>query len=345
MQYNQLGNSGLLVSRIAFGAMTFGHTDGMFKDISKVDQPLADQFISKVLDAGVNFFNSADGYTEGQSEAMLGKALGSRRKQSIIATKVGFRTGKAINDHGLSRHHILDSVENSLRRLGTDYIDVYLVHRVDQLTPLEETLRALDDIVTQGKVRYIGYSNWAAWMTSKAVEIQKQRGYTRFTAAEVYYSLVGRDLEHDVVPMAADAGIGLTIWSPLAGGFLSGKYSRENPQGTEGRLNSFDFLPYDKNKGYEIVDVLKEIAIATGSTPAQVSIAWLLAKKHVASVIIGANKMSQLEDNLGAVNVKLTPEQVQRLDEISAPARPYPQWFIDRTALDAEASKALKGDD
>ena len=274
---------------------------------------------------------------------MLGKSLGARRKQAIIATKVGFRTGKGMNDQGLSRHHILDSADGSLKRLGTDYIDLYLVHRVDKLTPIEETLRALDDLVRQGKVRYIGYSNWPAWMTAKAVEIQRREGWARFCAAEMYYSLVGRDLEHDIIPMAADAGIGLMIWSPLAGGFLSGKYSRENPQGDGGRLNSFDFLPYDKEKGYAIVDVLKEIAASHKATPAQVSIAWLLAKKRVSSVLIGANKMAQLEDNLAAANVKLTAEEVSRLDEVSAPSIPYPQWFVERTA-DVVAAKGLKGE-
>ena len=344
MQYSKLGNSGLLVSRLAFGAMTFGKSEGMFKEISKVDQPLADQMIGKVLDAGVNFFNTADGYTGGQSEIMLGKALGAKRKSAIIATKVGFRTGEALNDHGLSRHHILDSVEGSLKRLGTDYIDVYLVHRVDRLTPLDETLHALDDVVRQGKVRYIGLSNWPAWMVAKAGGIQKRLGWTHFRAAEMYYSLVGRDLEHDFVPMAEDAGIGLMIWSPLAGGFLSGKYSRENPQGDGGRLNAFDFIPYDKEKGYAIVDVVKEIAAAHKATPAQVSIAWLLAKKHVTSVLVGANKMAQLEDNLAAVNVKLTDADVKRLDELSTPGTPYPHWFVERVALDAVAAKALSGE-
>jgi aryl-alcohol dehydrogenase-like predicted oxidoreductase len=344
VQYNNLGTTGLLVSRLAFGVMTFGKTKGMFAGISKVEQPLANKLVGKVLDAGVNYFNTADGYTEGQSEVMLGKALGTKRKSAIIATKVGFRTGTALNDHGLSRHHILDSVEGSLKRLGTDYIDVYLVHRVDRLTPIGETLRTLDDVVRQGKVRYIGFSNWPAWTAAKAVGIQRHNAWAQFHAAEMYYSLLGRELEHDVVPMAEDAGIGLMIWSPLAGGFLSGKYSRETPKGDGGRLNAFDFIPYDKERGYQLIDLLREIGKPYEATPAQVSIAWLLAKRHVASVLIGANKMAQLEDNLAAVDVKLTAEDVKRLDEATDPGKPYPHWFVERTGLDAVAGKALQGE-
>ena len=344
MQYNNLGNTGLLVSRLAFGVMTFGKAKGIFKDISKVDQPLANKLVGKVLDAGVNFFNTADGYTEGQSEMMLGKALGAKRRNAIIATKVGFRTGTALNDHGLSRHHILESVEGSLKRLGTDYIDVYLVHRVDQLTPIGETLRALDDIVRQGKVRYVGFSNWPAWMAAKAVGIQKHNAWAQFHAGEMYYSLLGRELEHDVVPMTQDAGIGLMIWSPLAGGFLSGKYTREKPKGDGGRLNTFDFIPYDKERGYQLIDLLREIGKAHKATPAQVSLAWLLGKKHVASVLIGANKMTQLEDNLAAVNVELSAEDMNRLDDATSPGKPYPHWFVERTAVDAVAGKALAGE-
>jgi aryl-alcohol dehydrogenase-like predicted oxidoreductase len=344
MQYNALGNTGLLVSRLAFGAMTFGKSKGMFKDISKVDQPLANKIVAKVMDAGVNFFNTADGYTEGQSEVMLGKALAAKRTNAIIATKVAFRTGEGLNDQGLSRHHILESVEGSLKRLGTDYIDVYLVHRVDKLTPIGETLRALDDVVRQGKVRYIGFSNWPAWLAAKAVGIQRHNAWAQFRAAEMYYSLLGRDLEHDVVPMAEDAGIGLMIWSPLAGGFLSGKYSRENPQGDGGRLNSFDFIPYNRERGYELIDLLKEIGKVHGASPAQVSIAWLLAQKHVTSVLIGANKLTQLDDNLKSVHVKLTAEDLKRLDDATNPGRPYPHWFVDRTGVDPIAAKALSGE-
>ena len=330
MQYARLGDTGLVVSRFAFGAMTFGTGTGPFAAVSKVGPELADQIIGKTLDAGINFFNTADGYTGGQSEEMLGKALGARRKDVAIATKVAFRTGEAMIHQGLSRQHILASADGSLKRLGTDYIDVYLVHRVDIHTPVEETVDALNDLVRQGKVRYIGFSNWPAWMAAKAVGIQKRHSGARFRAAEMYYSLVGCDVEYDVVPFLEDAGIGMMVWSPLAGGFLTGKYTRENPQGDGGRLRGFDMLPYDREKGHTVVDKLREIAKAHNASPAQIALAWLLRKPCVTSVLIGANKIAQLDDNLGAMNVQLSDEQMTQLDELTAPAPLYPHWFTAR---------------
>jgi len=330
MQYARLGDTGLIVSRLAFGAMTFGTGKGPFAAVSKVGPELADQIIGKTLDAGINFFNTADGYTGGQSEEMLGKALGARRKDVAIATKVAFRTGEAMIHQGLSRQHIFASAEGSLKRLGTDYIDVYLVHRVDIHTPVEETVDALNDLVRQGKVRYVGFSNWPAWMAAKALGIQKRHGGARFRAAEMYYSLVGRDVEYDVVPFLEDAGIGMMVWSPLAGGFLTGKYTRENPQGDGGRLTGFDMLPYDREKGHTVVDKLREIAKAHTASPAQIALAWLLRKPSVASILIGANKIAQLDDNLGAMNVQLSDEQMTQLDELTAPAPLYPHWFTAR---------------
>ena len=223
MQYSRLGDTGLIVSRLAFGAMTFGTGKGPFAAVSKVGPELADQIIGKTLDSGINFFNSADGYTGGQSEEMLGKALGARRKDVVVSTKCGFRSGEPLLHQGLSRQQSLASAEGSLKRLGTDYIDVYLVHRVDPHTPVEETVDALDHLVRQGKVRYVGFSNWPAWMAATAVGIQKQHNYARFRAAEMYYSLVGRDVEYDIVPFLENAGVGMMVWSPLAGGFLTGK--------------------------------------------------------------------------------------------------------------------------
>src|SRR5215468_6944554 len=268
MQYNRLGNTGLIVSRLAFGAMTFGSAEGtVFAAISKVNQQLANELVAKALDSGINHFNTADVYTGGQSEQFLAKALGNRRKDVVISTKVGFRSSDALLHQGLSRHHILESVDGSLRRLGTDYIDIYLVHRFDAHTPVEETAEALDSVVRSGKVRYVGFSNWPAWLAAKTVGIQRQQGFARFKAAELYYSLVGRDLEHELGPFVQDAGIGVLVWSPLAGGFLSGKYTRENPKGDGGRLNSFDMLPYDKDKGYQIVDRLRAIGSASNATP------------------------------------------------------------------------------
>lgn len=343
MQFSRLGNSGLIVSRMAFGAMTFGQTEGRFKAVSKVGQDLANKLVGRVLDAGVNFFNTADVYTEGQSEMMLGKALGPHRKDVMIATKVGFRTGPAMSDQGLSRHHILASAEGSLKRLGTDYIDVYLVHRTDPHTPVEETVEALDALVQAGKVRYVGYSNWPAWMSAKGRGIQERCGLARFQAAEMYYSLVGRDLEHEVVPFTQDAGVGIMVWSPLAGGFLSGKYTRENPSGDGGRLSGFDMLPYDREHGHQVVDHVRSVAQAHGATPAQVALAWVLSKPFVASVLLGSNKMEQLEDNLAAANVQLSADELAELDRISAPPVQYPGWFMNRVT-DETVDKALRVD-
>ncbi len=335
-----MGDTGLVVSRLAFGAMTFGSSAGIFASVAKVGAALADELVNKAIDAGINFFNSADVYTNGQSEEMLGKALGSRRQDVVIATKTGFRSGPALVHQGLSRHHILESAEGSLRRLGTDYIDVYLVHRFDQHTPVEETVEALDTLVQQGKVRYVGFSNWPAWFAATAVGIQNKNGLARFRAAEMYYSLVGRDLEHDVVPFVEHAGIGVLVWSPLAGGFLSGKYTRENPQGDGGRLTGFDMLPYDREKGHQVVDKLRAIANGHGATPAQVALAWLLSKPAVCSVLVGANKLSQLEDNLGAVNLRLTEQELHELNEMTAPAPVYPNWFTTRV-VDVPVKEAL----
>ena len=342
MQYSRLGNTGLLVSRLAFGAMTFGSVEGPMAAIAKLDQEGADRLVARALDAGINFFNTADAYAAGQSEQMLGKALGARRKDSVIATKVGFRTGEGLIHTGLSRQHILASADESLRRMATDYIDLYLVHRVDPYTPIEETLEALNDLVRQGKVRYIGFSNWPAWMAAKALGVQRLNGWARFKAAEVYYSLVGRNLEHEIVPFAQDAGIGLLIWSPLAGGFLTGKYSRTNPQGDGGRLTGFDILPFDRERGYDLLDTLRVISEARSATPAQVSIAWLLAQPAVTSVLLGASKLPQLDDNLQSATLKLAETELKTLDELTRSTLPYPNWF-NRNIFDAQAKQALEG--
>jgi aryl-alcohol dehydrogenase-like predicted oxidoreductase len=344
MQYNRLGDTGLIVSRLAFGAMTFGSAKGtVFEAISKVDQKLANELVAKALDAGINHFNTADVYTDGQSEEFLAKALGDRRKDVVISTKVGFRSGEALIHQGLSRRHILDAAEGSLRRLATDYIDVYLVHKFDPHTPVEETAEALDSLVRSGKVRYIGFSNWPAWLAAKTVGLQRERGWARFKAAELYYSLVGRDLEHDLEPFVQDAGIGVLVWSPLAGGFLSGKYTRENPKGDGGRLTGFDMLPYDKEKGYQVVDRLRTIGAAHGATPAQVALAWVLSKPFVSSILLGANKLGQLEDNLGAADLKLRNEDLANLDEFTAPTSMYPNYFNARVADEAVGKALSKG--
>jgi aryl-alcohol dehydrogenase-like predicted oxidoreductase len=341
MQYTRLGNTGLIISRLAFGAMTFGSAKGtIFEGISKVDQKLADELVAKAIDTGINHFNSADVYTGGQSEEFLGKALGARRQDVVISTKVGFRSGEALVHQGLSRHHILSSAEGSLRRLNTDYIDVYLVHRLDPYTPVEETAAALDSLVESGKVRYVGFSNWNAWIAAKTLGLQREHGWAQFKAAELYYSLVGRDLEHELAPFVQDAGIGVFVWSPLAGGFLTGKYTRENPKGDGGRLNAFDMLPYDKEKGHQIVDRVRTIARAHNATPAQVALAWVLSKPFVSSVLLGANKFSQLEDNLGAADLRLPKEDLLALDEMSAPVPVYPNFFSQRV-VDEPLRQAL----
>jgi aryl-alcohol dehydrogenase-like predicted oxidoreductase len=342
MQYNRLGNTGLIVSRLGFGAMTFGAGTGRLGGISKLGEEPARELVARALDAGVNHFNTANGYGDGESERLLGKALGARRKDVVISTKGGFRTGEALIHQGLSRQHILAAAEDSLRRLGTDYIDIYLVHRTDPCTPVEETCDALDALVRAGKVRYVGFSNWPAWMAAKGVGAQERHGWARFRAAEMYYSLVGRDLDHEIVPFVQDAGIGVLVWSPLAGGFLSGKYTRENPQGDGGRLNAFDFLPVDKERGYTIVDAARNIAAAHGATPARVALAWVLAKPFVASVLIGASKVGQLDDNLGAADLTLSSAELAELDKLSALPQIYPQWFASLTG-DPLVKKAFEG--
>lgn len=345
MQYNRLGDTGLIVSRLAFGAMTFGSAPGtIFAAISRVDQNLANDLVAKSMDAGVNHFNTADVYTGGQSEEFLGKALGNRRKDVVISTKVAFRGGEALLHHGLSRHHILAAAEGSLRRLGTDYIDVYLAHKLDPNTPVEETAEAFDSLVKSGKVRYVGFSNWPAWLAAKTVGLQRENGWARFKAAELYYSLVGRDVEHELAPFVQDAGIGVLVWSPLAGGFLTGKYTRENPKGDGGRLNAFDMLPYDKEKGHQVVDRLRAIGAALDATPAQAAIAWVLSKPFVSSVLLGANSMAQLDDTLRAANLKLRAEDLASLDEFTAPTPIYPTYFNARVA-DEVVQKALAGSD
>jgi aryl-alcohol dehydrogenase-like predicted oxidoreductase len=339
MQYARLGNSGLIVSRLAVGAMTFG-SDPAQPAIYKVDRENARAMIDKALDAGINFFDTADLYAAGQSEAMLGELLGTRRLETAIATKVGFRTGEPITHSGLSRRHIMASCEASLKRLNTDYIDLYIAHREDSYTPLEETLEALDDLVRAGKVRYLGYSNWSAWRAATALQMQKERKWAEFINGQMYYSLVGREVEHEIVPFMRAAGLSLTVWSPLAGGFLSGKYSRENLQQSGNRLAGFDFLPFDKEHGFRVVEKMRAVAQAHGASVAQIAIAWLLAKPVVGSVILGASKLSQLEDNLRAIDATLSASELAALDEITAPPALYPRWFNEST-IDLQHREAL----
>jgi len=331
MKYSQLGNTGLVVSRLSFGSMTFGN-DPSITAVYKVTQEDAQLMVDKALDAGINFFDTADGYSGGQSEVMLGKTLSKRRQDVVIATKVGFRTGEPVTQAGLSRRHILFSCEQSLKRLNTEYIDLYIVHKEDPYTPLEETLETLDMLVRAGKVRYIGFSNWTVWKAAIAYQMQKERGWATFSNGQMYYSLLGRDVEHDIVPFMQHAGIGMTVWSPLAGGFLSGKYTREGAKDQDNRLSGFDILPFDKEKGYDVVDVLKEIAAAHNASPAQVALSWLLNKPVVSSILVGASKLQQLENNLKAVEVELSEAEMKTLDQLTQPGISYPHWFVQNLA-------------
>jgi aryl-alcohol dehydrogenase-like predicted oxidoreductase len=258
----------------------------------------------------------------------------------VIATKVGFRTGKAMMDAGLSRSNIFAACDASLKRLGTDYIDLYIVHRDDRFTSVEETVQALDALVRAGKVRYLGYSNWSAWKAATALQIQKANGLAEFTSGQMHYALTGRDVEHEVIPFMQHSGVSLTVWSPLAAGFLSGKYTRETLKDPENRLSGFDIIPFDKEKGFQLVERLREIGKAHNATVAQVALAWLLAKPVVASIIVGASKASQLEDNLGALKVRLTEAEMQELDQRTAPPVQYPTWFHERT-VDVMHKEAL----
>lgn len=327
MKYKTLGNSGLIVSRVSLGAMTFGTGEvrGGFK--LTIDQHAANEMVAKAIDAGINLFDTADMYGLGQSEQILGKALTSKRKDVVIATKFGFRAGEAIINSGMSRQHIISAAEASLKRLGTDYIDLYQVHFDDGITPLEELASAMDNLVARGLVRYIGFSNFNAWRASTVMQYQKQKNLEEFVSAQMYYSLLGRDLEHEFVPLANHHNLGILVWSPLAGGFLSGKYTRKEPQGDGGRLNSFDFIPFDMEKGYDVVDLVKRIADKNNVSPAQVSLAWLLSKPHVTSIIIGATKMSHFEDNLQSAELELSSSEVKELDGLTAGELPYPNWM------------------
>jgi aryl-alcohol dehydrogenase-like predicted oxidoreductase len=331
MKYHTLGPTGLLVSEICLGTMTFSTAEGMWKSIAGVEQNLADQLLKRSFDAGVNFVDTADVYTNGKSEKTLAKAIsnvGIARKDIVIATKAFGRTGPGRNDVGASRGHIMDAVEASLKRLQTDYIDLYQIHAADSVTPVEETLRALDNLVFQGKVRYIGCSNWYAWQLMKALGISEAKNLAKLDTLQAYYSIAGRDLEREIVPLLKDQGTGLLVWSPLAGGLLSGKYSRENQKPEDSRRSAFDFPLVDKERTWRILDVLRPIAKAHNTGVATIALAWVLAKPFVTSVIIGAKRIEQLEQNLAAVDVQLTPEEITQLDEASALPPEYPGWMV-----------------
>lgn len=338
MLYSKLGNTGLVVSRLSLGTMTFGEGGGS-PAIARTRSDDADAIVGRAIDAGVNFLDTADVYSDGESETMLGRIIKGRRDRLIIATKAGWRTGKSLGQTGLSANHLHWSIDQSLTRLGTDHVDVYIAHRSDVNTPLEETLVALDAIVRSGKARYLGVSNWSAWKVAAAVEYQRANGLAQFTHVQMMYHLLGRGIEDEVIPMMARYGLGLTAWSPLAGGFLSGKYTRDNLTDATNRLSGFDFIPFDKEQGFALVETMRGIADRHGASVAQVAVAWLLAKPAVSSVILGASKMSQLDDNLAAADVALTAEDVAALDKATETAPSYPGWMSGRN--DEDIAKAL----
>jgi len=314
--------------------MTFGGSGSLFSVIGGLSQQDADAMVGSSLDAGVNFFDTANVYSFGESETILAKALGARRKEVVIASKVFGRMGQGANQVGLSRLHIMQAVEASLERMKTDYIDLYQIHGFDPVTPLEETLGALTDLVRQGKVRYIGCSNLAAWHIMKAQGISTHQHLEKFVSLQAYYSIAGRDLERELVPMMNDQKIGLLVWSPLAGGLLSGKFTRAGAADNESRRSKFSFPPVNLEKAYNIVDVMQTVATRRNATVAQIALAWLLHQPVVTSVIIGAKKASQLKDNLGAVDVMLDAEDLKQLDEVSRLAPEYPGWMFEMQGSD-----------
>jgi len=342
MQYVRLGDTGLAVSRLAFGAMTFTNGGRSMASINKVDQKLADAMIGRARDAGVNFFDTADAYDRGESEVVLGRAVRDCRNNVVIATKVGLRRGSALTQAGLSRRHILMSVDESLQRLGTDWIDVYVAHKYDPFTPLDETLEAFDTLVSHGKVRYLAFSNWPAWAVSAALEKQRANGWARFSHGQMHYSLLIRDIERDVIPMMRSYGLGLTVWSPLAFGFLSGKFTRHNIKDTGSRFSEADILPFDKDKGFALLEKVRTLAEHYGVSVPRIALAWLLSKPAVSSILLGATRLEQLEDNIASLRVRLDQQHIAMLDEATQPALPYPNWFFE-TFADAPLQRALEG--
>jgi aryl-alcohol dehydrogenase-like predicted oxidoreductase len=335
MKYNQLGKTGVLVSELCLGTMTFGGK-GYWKAIGEQSQEEVNSLTKTAFDSGINFIDTANAYSEGLSETMLGKALrslGISHQQLVIATKLRIRMGSGANQVGLSRLHIADSVDDSLQRLDLSHIDLLYIHGVDILTPLEETMRGLEDVVRSGKVRYLGISNHPAWMVAKANGIADKMGWTKFVALQNYYSIAARDVERELVPLALSEGLALMPWSPLAGGFLSGKFTRNNEVAGDSRRDTFDFPPVNKEKAYDIIDVLLQIGESHQVSAARVALAYILQKPAVTSIIIGAKKHDQLLDNIAATQLELSAYELQQLDAISALTPEYPGWMLERQAM------------
>lgn len=335
MKYRKLGSTGLFVSELCLGTMTFGGEGGtMWGQIGTLAQNDVDRLVGAALDTGINFIDTANVYAAGQSEVLTGQALRNLnipRENVVVASKVLGETGtRGVNSRGLSRFHIMDSVKASLKRLQLDHLDLYQVHGFDPATPIEETLRALDTLVQHGHVRYVGVSNWAAWQIMKALGISERLGLARFESLQAYYTIAGRDLEREVVPLLRSEGVGLMVWSPLAGGLLSGKYGRDK-QGEEGsRRTTFDFPPVNQDRAFDCVDAMRGIADARNVSVAQIALAWLLHQPAVTTVILGAKRIEQLQDNVGATEIQLNDSELAALDKVSALPAEYPGWMLDR---------------
>ncbi|HVD99501.1 MAG TPA: aldo/keto reductase [Cytophagaceae bacterium] len=336
MKYKNFGNTGLLVSELCLGTMTFGGK-GFWTAIGQLDQAMVDTLVKQAVEAGINFIDTANVYSEGLSEELTGKAirnLGLKRDDLVIATKVRGRMGQGPNESGLSRKHIFTQVDQSLRRLQLDYIDLYQIHGFDPLTPLEETLQALDDLVKSGKVRYLGASNLAAWQLMKALSYSQYNKVSKFISLQAYYTIAGRDLEKELVPLLLDQKLGLMVWSPLAGGFLSGKYKRDGKGESDARRTTFDFPPVDKEKAFDIIDVLEPMAKIKNTSIARLSLAWLLHQPVVSTVILGAKNPDQLKDNILSTEIQFSAEELKTLDEVSKLTPEYPGWMLERQGAD-----------
>ena len=332
MRYHLLGNTGLYVSELCLGTMTFGGSTGMWKAIGQLGPSESLALVGTALDAGVNFIDTADVYGEGESERLLGqalKALNRPREELVIATKVRGRVGPGVNQIGLSRAHILASIDASLGRLGLDHVDLYQIHGFDPVTPLEETLRALDDVVRAGKARYLGFSNLPAWVASHALTFAEENGLARFQSAQVYYSLAGRYIEREIAPMCLARKVAILPWSPLAGGLLSGKFDPDKKGPADARRAAFDFPPVNAERLPRVLAALRKVADETGASPARVALAWQLTKPFVTSIILGAKRPEQLADNLAAAELQLSTDHVKLLDESSALPAEYPGWMVD----------------
>lgn len=327
LEYSLLGNTGLFISRMGLGGMTFGgRGTPIYGEVGGLDLKQTKEIVNIAVREGINFIDTADVYSNGESEILLGKAISPYRNDIILATKFHAPMDRAPNRCGQSRYHMIRSLEDSLNRLNTDRIDLYQIHNFDPLTPFDEVLRALDDVVKQGKVRYIGCSNLAAWQIMKALGISEHKNLNKFTSVQAYYSLLGRDVEHELLPLINDQKLGLLVWGPLAAGFLSGKYT-DSDTINKSRRDKFDFPPIDKKKAFNIIDVLSSIAKKYKVSVAQVSLSWLLSKPTVSSIITGVRNADQLMDNLSAINLSLSINDIEELDNVSTTYIPYPNWI------------------